>query len=200
MALSMMVDVETMSADPSAAIASIGWCFFDDESVSPPVTQHVDLDSCIRAGLTVEGTTMSWWMRQSEQARTAFVNGQLKALSLEEALNRLERDFLSTCTSQGKVWSHGANFDVPILEHAFFRAYRRKPVWKFWNVRCTRTLFDLAGGKIETFGGPRTGVYHEAGDDAAYQARAVQNALRALRGPRVVDDVPDLYRAVLAEK
>jgi hypothetical protein len=41
------------------------------------------------------------------------------------------------------VWSHGAVFGIPIVEH-YLRESGLLAPWKFWDIRDTRTLFWAA--------------------------------------------------------
>lgn len=78
-----------------------------------------------------------------------------------------------------RVWSHGANFDQPIIEAAY-RAVGMQAPWSFWNSRCTRTLFDVAN--VDTRKMSTNEVKHNALDDARAQVRATQAAMRRIRG------------------
>jgi hypothetical protein len=54
--------------------------------------------------------------------------------------------------------------------------------WQFWSVRCTRTLYDLAGVDVKAY---RAGTAHIALDDAMAQTRAAVDALAILAPRRV---------------
>ncbi len=73
------------------------------------------------------------------------------------------------------VWSHGANFDEPLWTAAAAAVGQGVP-WKFWNVRCTRTAFDLRNFDPKSIA--REGTHHNALDDAKHQARCVQAAMK----------------------
>lgn len=72
---------------------------------------------------------------------------------------------------QWVVWSKGANFDIPIMEHAFHQFGMATP-WKFWNTRCVRTYMALPGAKGIV--AATEGVKHNALSDAYEQAKTVQ--------------------------
>jgi exodeoxyribonuclease VIII len=64
-----------------------------------------------------------------------------------------------------RIWSCGADFDLPILNHLYAVTGKQAP-WKYANSRCYRTLKNLATG-VEM---ERSGVHHNALADAKSQA------------------------------
>ena len=74
------------------------------------------------------------------------------------------------------IWCHGATFDAPLLGEVFRRAGVPCP-WLFWNIRDTRTLYDLAGINNKDFAVPPP---HIALNDAIGQTRAANAALAVL--------------------
>ena len=75
------------------------------------------------------------------------------------------------------VWSNGADFDVPMLAHAFSQVQMEMP-WKFFNSRCFRTYKNLPGAK--NVGVPFAGTKHNALADAYHQAQTLQAIHAAL--------------------
>ena len=71
------------------------------------------------------------------------------------------------------VWSHGSIFDIVIVEN-ICRHFQQAVTWKFWEVRDTRTLFDLANIEVKIQG------KHNALTDAIAQSKAVQTAYKKL--------------------
>lgn len=177
-----MIDLETLDVLPTATILTIGAVKFDPfgMDIEEPSCQKfyakVDLDSCDRYGGTVSQSTVDWWAGQSKEAQDeAFsVDGRI---SIEEAMNQLYK----FCWGAKRVWSHGAGFDVIILEH-YFRKVGKAIPWQFWEVRDTRTIFDLG---INPNRPPV--LAHHALEDAWNQAVGVQNVLRALRSSTKYD-------------
>ena len=180
--MDMMVDIETLGTDANAAILSIGACRFDRHSyvIDPEMFyRNVDLQSCLDVGLTTDGSTFYWWLNNSAAARQALCSPF--PIKLGEALIDLNTFY------QGAdcVWSHGASFDVVILEEAYRRAFipSGRPPWHYRKARDTRTLFDpdVTPGYYEQVDG---GVPHNALDDAIEQAKWVQRAFRLLKEVR----------------
>ena len=70
------------------------------------------------------------------------------------------------------IWGHGSHFDIPILENAY-KACNLIPPWKFWQVRDTRTLYEVAGVRLSN---TYVKMKHHAIYDAFRQMIAVQKA------------------------
>lgn len=177
-----MIDLETLDVLPSATILTIGAVKFDpfgddvNESNCEKLYVKVDIDSCDRIGCTVSQSTLDWWANQSKAAQEAAFDPDGR-VSIEEAVQQLYK----FCWGAKRVWSHGAGFDVIILEHIFRKVGKAIP-WQFWEVRDTRTLFDIG---INPNRPPV--LAHHALEDAWNQAVGVQNVYRALRGSTMGD-------------
>jgi hypothetical protein len=172
----IMIDLETLDVLPSATILTIGAVKFDpfgDEHSDPKMEKlymKVDVDSCDRIGASVSNSTLEWWANQSAAAQADAFDPNDR-VSIEEALAKLYK----FCWGGKRVWSHGAGFDVIILEW-YFRKIEKAIPWSFWEVRDTRTLFDLG------INPNRVAVTaHNALADAVDQAQGVQKVFRTLR-------------------
>lgn len=169
----IMIDLETMGTGPDAAIVSIGAVRFDtngptDKGLGIPV----DLQSCITHGLTIDASTVQWWLRQSDEARKGVT--RLFTETLDCTLTALS-EYIAAKDGDLEIWGNGADFDNVILASAY-RACRLETPWTFWQNRCYRTLKNLAPQiKME-----RTGTHHNALDDAISQARHAARILKHL--------------------
>lgn len=178
----VMIDIETLDVLPTATVLTIGAVKFDpfgDDIKEPNCEKfyvRVDIDSCDRLGCTVSQDTVEWWAKQSKEAQEeAFdPNGRI---SIEEAMNQLYK----FCWGAKRVWSHGAGFDIVICEYLFRKIGKATP-WSFWEVRDTRTIFDLG---IDPQRPPV--LKHHALEDAWNQAVGVQNVFKALRSSTKYD-------------
>ena len=172
----IMIDLETLDVLPTASILTIGAVKFDpfgDDVNSPSCEKFyvkVDLDSCDRYGCTVSQDTLDWWAKQSKEAQEEAFSTEDR-IPVEEAINRLYK----FCWGAKRVWSHGAGFDVIILENLFRKVGKSIP-WSFWEVRDTRTIFDIG---IDPKRPPV--LKHHALEDAWNQAVGVQNVFKTLR-------------------
>lgn len=172
----VMIDLETLDVLPSATILTIGAVKFDPfgddvrEKTCEKFYVKVDIDSCDRLGLTTSKDTINWWSQQSKAAQDEAFSTKDR-IPVHEAINQLYK----FCWGAKRVWSHGAGFDIIILEHVFAKLNKKVP-WSFWEVRDTRTLFDIG---INPERPPV--LAHHALEDAWNQAVGVQNVLRTLR-------------------
>lgn len=172
----IMIDLETLATTPDAAVLTIGAVRFDPfgEDMKEPTADsfyvRVDLDSCDSIGLTVSDDTLAWWAKQDQSAQDEAFSGDNR-IHIRDAMNQLYK----FCWGAKRVWSHGSGFDVIICEHIFRKLNKAVP-WNFWQVRDTRTIYDLG---IEN---NRPDVLkHHALQDAYSQAVGVQNVLKKLR-------------------
>lgn len=172
----IMIDLETLDTKPTASILTIGAVKFDpfgDDLNSKKCEKlyiKVDLDSCDRIGLTTSEDTIAWWSQQSKEAQDEAFSTEGR-IPIHEAMNQLYK----FCWGAQRVWSHGAAFDIVICENVFAKLQKLTP-WDFWQVRCTRTLFDIG---INPQRPPV--LKHHALEDAWNQAVGVQNVMRTLR-------------------
>ncbi len=178
----IMIDLETLDVLPSATILTIGAVKFDpfgmdvEEPACEKFYVKVDVDSCDRIGCTVSQSTLDWWASQSKAAQDAAFD-PTDRVPIEEAMTQLYK----FCWGAKRVWSHGAGFDIIILEHIFRKIGKAIP-WQFWEVRDTRTLFDI-GVNPER---PPV-LAHHALEDAWNQAVGVQNVYKKLRSASGMD-------------
>lgn len=178
-----MIDIESLGTTPGSAILSIGAVMFGLAGLGETFYAPVLLQSCTAVGLTIDPNTIAWWMQQSDATRAAAFRDDAEALAV--VLYRFTTWFAEVGAE--RPWCHGATFDVPLLEAAY-KACGMVPPWKFWNVRDTRTLYDLGGVKVDR----SQGIHHNALDDARAQAEAAVAALWRLQNGRGTNaaDVP----------
>jgi hypothetical protein len=158
----LMLDLETMDTGSGAAIISIGAVYFDKDGLGEDFYEQVNLESCLRKGLTVGAATVMWWMQQSDDARKMFHDNH-KASNLSEVLC----SFFHFIRSDVLVWGNGSDFDNVVLANAY-RATNNPPPWSYKNNRCFRTLrrfFSYVDAPADE------GVCHNALDDARWQAK-----------------------------
>ena len=175
----VMIDLETLDVLPTATILTIGAVKFDpmgDMTNAEKLYIKVDIDSCDAIGGTVSPSTLEWWGQQSKEAQDDAFDPNNR-VSIEEALNQLYK----FCWGAKRVWSHGVGFDLIILEH-YFRKIEKAVPWKFWEMRDTRTLFDIG------INPERAAVTaHNALADAVDQALGVQKVYTTLRSSTTKD-------------
>lgn len=172
----VMLDVESLGTTASAVIMSVGACKFD--LVSGKIDDagfyaSVSIESNLDYGRRVQEDTLLWWLKQEVAAQSVFHE---QKIALPEALQELS-DWIGS--DDCSVWSNGADFDLPMLAHAYSQVQLELP-WKFWNSNCVRTYKKLPGAK--DIRPPALGVKHNALSDAYQQAQMVCAIHAALFG------------------
>lgn len=167
-----MVDLETADTLPTAALFSIGAVLFDSGGIVARFHIAVDLQSCIDAGLTVGGSTIYWWLEQSDAAVQGILADADGRCPLAYALQKF-REFIP---SDACVWGNGSEFDNAALINAYAAIGPPLP-WERWENRCYRTAASLAPNiDREDY---RVGTFHNAQDDAEAQALHLIEIARA---------------------
>lgn len=175
MATDFMIDLETLGTVPERGVPllSIGWCAWDRRAAT---FDHVAAQVFIKASPgEADEATKKWWLDQGARWAAIEDRCEREGVSLEEAMTRLTTAF--RMSGAECVWSHGASFDVVILEYWFRRLGLNAPPWKFYNIRDTRTLYHLGAARL-----PKN--THDAMEDAINQARLVHSIWRRLDEPR----------------
>ena len=175
-ATDVMADLETLGTKADSVILSIGAVRFD------PYTEEIDdaafyasisIESNLDAGRVVNEGTLLWWMRQTQEAQGVFHEGKT---TLEEALVTFSDWYKN---ENSPIWSNGADFDIPMLAHAYSH-FKMDTPWKFFNSRCYRTMKNMPFGQ-RTKTPPRLGTHHNALADAQYQAMHLQAIYKEMK-------------------
>ncbi len=163
----LMVDIETMGEGSNAVICSIGAVEFEINTgeTRSVFYRKVDLQSCLDAGLTVDGSTIKWWLQQNAEAQREITDGG--AVSIRQALKDFS-EFISCGVDTLKLWSNGKHFDMSRLADAY-KVCRMEIPWKFYNVRDCRTLVEIMPEIKRDI--QRGGVAHHALDDCLHQIK-----------------------------
>lgn len=171
-----MIDIETVSARSNAAILVVAAVKFSRTSKFDPQNcskfyMKVDLDDCLAHGLHQDPDTMAWWGKQDPEIRKEAFEGT------RHPLITVLQEFSHWFGTARCVWSHGATFDIPIMENAYKTVGLESP-WKYQNCRDTRTVFELA--RVYSKDLPSNNKHH-ALYDCYRQIWGVQESLRRLR-------------------
>lgn len=166
MGLHVMQDLETMSALPDALICSIGAVKFDPEGpFDQPLTDTFyctidSKDAMEYGGFSIQDETVAWWKKQNPEAFKAL---RKNTIPLKEALEKYVAWFGKKSMP---TWGNGSDFDNVILDTAC-RVVGIKTPYTPWDRRCFRTIKNVFPIKPPS----REGTYHNALDDAIYQAK-----------------------------
>jgi hypothetical protein len=171
MTKALMIDLETMATGPSATVLTLGAVTFNPwgNGYSDKLYFRVDIDDQDALGREVDPNTLDWWSKQDPAIMEEAFSPDDR-IPLKEAVDRFHK-FAWGCDT---FWSHGATFDLVIMENLYKQLGKPLP-WNFWQLRCTRTLFDLGWDPDM----PKANK-HNALEDAIRQAAGVQNIYRKL--------------------
>lgn len=169
MAQKVMLDLETLGTKPGSVILSLG-AVTDDGRAFYDV---ISIDSCTAAGLTIDESTVQWWSTQSSSANHNAFRPDLKPVEKGRLRDVLQSFACWYPAENAELWANGAAFDPPLLECAY-RAVNIDIPWKFWNVRCYRTLKSLYPD-VPT---PANSMKHHSLSDAEAQMRHLQLLLQ----------------------
>ncbi len=168
----VMIDIETLGTERNSIILTIGAIKFDrnDETFYEEFYKWVDIDSCKRLGMTFDKSTVEWWNKQLKEVRDEAFHSTPRE-GIEPVLQALKTFIGGDGT---KVWSHGSCFDIVMLEDIYKKCGIIVP-WKFWNIRDTRTLYDVCSISLITDKNT-----HNALHDCKRQIKGVRDALNKL--------------------
>ena len=167
----LMVDLETMAVTPRTVVLTLGAVTFNPytNEIYDDLYFKIDLDDQDKLGREIDPNTLDWWAKQNPAVMEEAFSSDGR-ISFEDAISAFHK-FAWGCD---KFWSHGAVFDLMILED-MYRQVNRTPPWEFWRCRDTRTLFDLADPEMK-----KSEEQHNALFDAIRQAKGVQTVYRKL--------------------
>lgn len=164
-----MIDLETLGSNPRAPVIQIGMAFFTIEGITLQSQVSIDFNDALKHG-EADGDTIKWWLQQAKEAQsTLFVNTKPIVEVADTVVKLLEAQ------NANFYWSH-ATFDFPIFQ-SMFRALGRPYPLPYKRCFDLRTLEYLAGPMEWEL---RTGVHHNALDDAVYQANHAIKLLQKL--------------------
>lgn len=160
--------METLGTTTEAPVLSIGAVYFDPINglIGDEFYVAIQISDSLNQGFKPEGATVEWWLKQGDEARDALFKAPVTVIGgLIKFSNFIKNP------KQNTIWAKGPGFDCSILKAAYIRMDLNIP-WHFTNERDMRTLLDIAkmrGIMIPNFA--RTGIHHDALDDAKYQAK-----------------------------
>lgn len=171
----VMLDLETWSVEPTAAIISIGAVKFNPRAMTLGEKFHVAVSpkSSMAFELHVSAATLEWWMHPDH--RTALDQWRSKQqVDLVTALEGFATWFGPTSLP---LWGNGATFDNVILRNAY-KVIGLKAPWEYQHDRCFRTIKsitpDVAYPHPDELKDVCQGLQHDALYDACAQAMVLQ--------------------------
>jgi hypothetical protein len=177
----MMIDIETLDTEVTAAIVSIAACTFNPRGEGlnneEIFSLTIDQRSNESHGRSVSHSTLAWWEAQSPEARNATFGGP--HVELSTALRKFTgwiNCLKPTCT---RVWAKDPDFDINILRHACSNLNIWWP-FRFWEGRSCRTVIELAYPEGDFPHIIMDGPAHDAVADTKKQIIEVQHAYHML--------------------
>ncbi len=172
MARHLMVDLETLGTLPNTTVLTLGAVHFDPYSDwigEDTLYLKFNMDDQDHLGRTIDQSTIDWWGRQDPAIMEEAFSPDGR-LPLDYCIDQFHK-FAWGCDA---FWSHGSCFDLIILED-IYRQFNRAVPWQFYQIRDTRTAFDLGIDPQM----PKDSK-HDALHDAVRQAIGVQNVYAGL--------------------
>ena len=164
----LMVDLETRSTNKkNASIAQIGAAIFsvDEGYVGEKFLINVIDDPRFH----VSEDTMLFWKKQPMNVRESVFSNPI---SVDDSIHQFDSWLRSKFEFPYKtfVWSHGKEFDFPILQNAYEVLDKRFPIG-YPYLMDTRTLFNVAGVDH------KAGNTHNALEDCLNQIKVLREIL-----------------------
>lgn len=166
-----MIDVETLSTKPDAAIIQLAAVMFNfSNNETETFCMNCSIQSSVELGLSVDKDTLVWWKNQPKEVLKSVTDNPHPIQTVFQKFD----EFLGENKSSIVFWCNGMNFDYPVIESTC-RALDRPVFWKYWNLRDARTVYSVFGLNMKEF--PRVGNYHNALDDCLTQINALKQCL-----------------------
>lgn len=177
----LMVDIETLDVEPTAAVVALAAVVFDPRSTTDDNEFAVTISkrSNIDQGRSVSQSTLEWWNAQDLAAKAAVFNNpnqtDLRSAMVRFAswCNRLR----PTCT---RIWAKDPDFDVVILRETFKTLGIFWP-FKFWEARSCRTAMEMAYPEGDFPMVEVDGPLHDPLVDCKKQVLEIQHAYHILK-------------------
>lgn len=178
------IDLESLGKNPQAMITAIGAVKFNPYTGSLGDTFYrvIDLEASVGGGL-MDVSTVLWWMKQDQAARSHLIDPEVERVPLPQALVELSEwlgmnDDLPEDQQYPDVhlWQRGDK-DTQWLTSAYEGLGLKVP-FPYWAVSDQRTLCRWVPQPIEVL---RDGVAHNALDDAIHQANYISGSFAALQ-------------------
>lgn len=180
----IMVDIETLSTKPNAAVLSIALVEFDPTNGEVLDKMKVALSTYEQDNRHVDPNTVRWWVNQAKtniQAVEASFTDD--TVNLGDAIRMVknfvtDKVFLSSGHRKNvNVWSCDPDFDLVILDNLFEELGFASPFY-FFEHRSVRTMRML--GKMIFEDEFKHEATHDPYDDCVRQIKEVSRVMSAI--------------------
>lgn len=179
--LDLSIDIETLGKGPEAPVVAIGWCWFswDNPGIQPHGMQYhvLNVEQQMKAGAVADYDTISWWMQQSDAARSANFPHDYSRTNFEAPLDVIPH-LLEEVNRAKQIWAKGPDFDCVILNSMVRRAAPFNYPWPFWKHRDVRTAMRIVSTAYPAI---HAADAHNALNDAVHQANLMREAGRTMQ-------------------
>lgn len=174
----LMIDVECLSKTTDAVILSIGAVAFNmNGTTGAEFEKFVDVNSQIKAGASVEWSTIQWWFNQEETARKQQADAT--RFPLKDCLVELTQFCKDNLDPKFYAWSNGASFDLAMLNYVYAKFNMPTPYTYKKQLDC-RTISWLAKLSTKNYS-DETDIKHSAVSDCHFQIRFVVDGHKILK-------------------
>lgn len=139
----LMINLEAMDENATAAITAIAGIFFDPESgeIGKTFYRRISLEDAMNNGGTVSAKAIEWWLRQHSVVRCQLLDDDCQDIELAIC------DFYSFVTENAdptvvKVWSKCPSLQASVLRHALNKF--TGPCYAYGNEQSVTTIIELA--------------------------------------------------------
>lgn len=169
--LHYMLDLETLSTSKRPVILSYAVAAFTPDDMDPirSISGTFEIFPQILLNQEIDKDTVDWWRKQPEDVQQRAIGMALR--SPAEALRHIE-EFVQDA---GAIWSHGKDFDIPIINDLSKRVLGREILNRHITAD-THTLAALTTIRRGDITRP-SGSPHDAVFDAHWQAQWVRGML-----------------------
>lgn len=173
-----MLDIETLGNSHNAVIVSIAAAQFDPHGSGTIAEFSINVNpaDAQSRGLTIDASTVMWWLTQSDAARRSITGGD----ALDFALAALAEFVINIEAKFGGrviVWANSPAFDIAIINSAL-KAVQHEPIFEFRNERDFRTISQLFPEIAKAH--VREGTAHEAISDVRNQVIILQKCFEKI--------------------
>lgn len=149
--LGIMIDIETLDTVSTAITTQIAFVAFDldDPTIRiSGVDEYLPIQPQIELGRTLSGSTLLWWMQQSDEARAGFQRNEGDdydelAARVRSVMRKIDKLLANSQYIEYEIWARGPQFDINIIESLATKCAIEVP-WRYDRVRDLRTLMAAA--------------------------------------------------------
>ena len=168
----LMLDLETLSTQPDAAVTAVGWAIFDTQDVHESGRISLRYDQWVGR---IDAATVAWWIDRTREAQKSALCGLDTPAQVIGELTGI------AARISGEVWANDPSFDLVILRSWWPKVTSAPFPFAFRAERSVRTVLGYAKLRGIDYSAAWEGaVPHDPQSDAVCQAKAVIIAEQAL--------------------